>query len=362
MSVLERVQKVIPEGTAGSVVGVILIIVAGWLAYTILSAILRALDRRAAARAADDAARARSSAIIHLINSLILVGIIFGAGLAIMHQFRIEATAVRAVSAKVLGTVLVAWISFKIVQFAVAAALQKAEGAIREHEHRQRVKTLFLLARNVAKYVITFVTVITLLAIFKINVTPIIAGAGILGLAIGFGAQNLVRDVIAGFFIIAEGQYAVGDLVEIAGVFGCVEQVGLRMTRLRLPNGQLRFFPNGGIANANKYTEDSVSHLITVPVAEDQPEDAISVVRSILDDFEREFTVFVEPPEVAQDRLPTYARVVRITTHAIPGRHSFVEQKLPARLSAALERAGHPLPSGTDVSVALLYPLPRDTR
>jgi len=358
MSWLKPVRDLLPGGAVSIAFDLIVITVAAWLAYVVVGRIIDAVIRRASARAGREESRQRVLGIGRLIRNMLLAAVIFLAGLAAMRLEGLGGVITRAVSARILGTALVAWIAFRLVHFATAAAIEKTRTGLKEDEQRQRVTTLFLLARNVAKYVIIFVGAVTVLSALNIDVTPIIAGAGILGLAVGFGAQNLVRDVISGFFIVAEGQYSVGDLVELNGVFGRVEQVGLRMTRLRQPDGQLRFLPNGSIASANRYTEDMVAHVITLPIPQEAPEDPISLVRSVLDDFEREFTVFAEHPEVALDTLPTYARVVRITTRATPGRHSLVEQKLPLRLSAALERAGHPLPAGTDVSVAPLFPPP----
>jgi small conductance mechanosensitive channel len=183
--------------------------------------------------------------------------------------------------------------------------------------------------------------------------------AGILGLAIGFGSQNLVKDIVTGFFIIMEGQYAVGDSVEINGLFGRVEQVGLRITKIRDANGQLRFISNGSISRANNYTANYIAHTVNVPFPHEEPEDPAAAVQPILDDFEREFQVFVEAPAVGPvESLPSYARVLKLETRSIPGRQSILESKLPARLKAGLERAGHALPSGTEISVALRYPAP----
>jgi small conductance mechanosensitive channel len=173
-------------------------------------------------------------------------------------------------------------------------------------------------------------------------------------LAVGFGAQNLVRDMVSGFFIIMEGQYAVGDLVEINGALGRVEEVGLRITRIRDPNGELRFVPNGSITSANNYVQRHIAYVVTAPFARDATDDLPALVRGILEDFDREFAVFADPPEIGDaENLATYARVVRAEVHVVPGRQAIVEQKLPGRVAGALERAGRPLPQGTDVGLAL---------
>jgi len=98
--------------------------------------------------------------------------------------------------------------------------------------------------------------------------------------------------------------------------------------------------------------------VITVPVPPDESLEPIPLVQSVLDDFEREFRVFAEAPRLSVEHLPSYSRVVRVRADAIPGRQPALEQKLPARAAAALDRAGHKMPAGTEVTVSLLFPPP----
>jgi hypothetical protein len=98
--------------------------------------------------------------------------------------------------------------------------------------------------------------------------------------------------------------------------------------------------------------------VVTIPVPRQEPQDPIPVVRSILDDFDAEFRVFAAEPKLQTADLPSYARVVRARMRVVPGRHTLMEQKLPPRMTAALTRAGHPLPEGTEVGVSLRYPPP----
>ena len=259
---------------------------------------------------------------------------------------------------KILATIVIAWLVYLTIRRTIRAAASTAGARIEVEAQRQRALTLIVLLGSIVKYVIIFFAGIMVLRDLGVDPTPVLAGAGIVGLAVGFGAQNLVRDVVSGFFIIMEGQYAVGDLVEINNVLGRVEEVGLRITKIRDSVGLLRYFPNGGILAANTYTEEYVAYVITVPLPPEEPADPIPLVRSMLEDFEREFRAFVQPPVLEVDRLPSYARVVRVKARAIPGKHTIVEQKLPARLAAGLERAGHPMPAGAEVSISLRVPPP----
>jgi small conductance mechanosensitive channel len=255
----------------------------------------------------------------------------------------------------ILLTVILAWFAYWIIRRAALGGLRATGDRVQDPAHRQRMTTLVLLTLSITKYAIIFVAAVMIIQRqLNLNPYPVLLSAGVVGLAVGFGAQNLVRDMVSGFFIIMEGQYAVGDLVEINGALGRVEEVGLRVTRIRDPNGQIRFFPNGSITAANNYVQRYIPYVVTTPFARDAAGDLCALVRGILEDFGREFAVFLDPPEVGDiQELATYGRVVRAEVHVIPGRQAIVEQKLPSRVAGALERAGRALPQGADVGLAL---------
>jgi len=111
----------------------------------------------------------------------------------------------------------------------------------------RRVNTMRGLIKSLLRYTLYFVGAIMILSELNVNTSSILAGAGIIGLAVGFGAQNLVRDVVTGFFILFEDQFAVGDQVSIADVTGTVEDMGLRITKIRDAAGDLHIICNGEI-------------------------------------------------------------------------------------------------------------------
>src|SRR5437016_6778900 len=128
-----------------------------------------------------------------------------------------------------------------------------AHGAVRS----QQVRTVVGVVSSVGVFLIVFIAGMTLLKdVFLINIEPLLASAGIAGLAIGFGAQTLVKDVINGFFILLEDQYHLGDVVQIAGVKGTVEDMTLRRTALRDGDGSLHFIPNSEIKVVSDLTRD----------------------------------------------------------------------------------------------------------
>jgi small conductance mechanosensitive channel len=111
----------------------------------------------------------------------------------------------------------------------------------------RRIKTLRDVGKSLLRYVLYFVGAIMILSELNVDARSILAGAGIVGLAVGIGAQNLVKDVVAGFFILLEDQFAVGDRVSIAGITGTVEDMGLRVTKIREATGNLNIISNGEI-------------------------------------------------------------------------------------------------------------------
>jgi small-conductance mechanosensitive channel len=113
--------------------------------------------------------------------------------------------------------------------------------------HERRIKTLRGVIQNLLRYALYFVGAIMILSELNVDTRSILAGVGIIGLAAGIGAQNLVRDVVTGFFILFEDQFAVGDYVNIAGVTGTVEDMGLRVTKVREATGDLHIISNGEI-------------------------------------------------------------------------------------------------------------------
>ena len=134
-------------------------------------------------------------------------------------------------------------------------------------EWQRRAATITGLLESLVSVSIGFVAVLMLLRELQVDIIPILTGAGIAGLAIGFGAQNLVRDVISGFFLILEDQVRVGDLVKINGVTGLVEQINLRTTVLRDAEGAVQVFPNGTIGTLANLSKHYAYAVVDVRVA-----------------------------------------------------------------------------------------------
>jgi small-conductance mechanosensitive channel len=118
----------------------------------------------------------------------------------------------------------------------------------------RRTKTIGKLIGNVISYTVNFLSVLLILNQIGFKLTPLLAGAGVLGLAIGFGAQSLVKDIITGFFIIFEDQFAIGDVIQIRNYKGTVEEIGLRVTRIKSGTGEVYIIPNGSIQEVTNFS------------------------------------------------------------------------------------------------------------
>ncbi|SIT11605.1 small conductance mechanosensitive channel [Kroppenstedtia eburnea] len=162
----------------------------------------------------------------------------------------------------------------------------------------KRGATLGRLIKSTTRYAIYFIAAIAILEKLEIPVTSILAGAGIVGLAVGFGAQNLVKDVISGFFIIFEGQMEVGDYVQINGdVMGTVEEIGLRVTKIREFNQRLHYFSNGEIARVTNYNRDQMRPLVAVTVPFETDQELVQkTLNEVNEDLGRRLAPFVIEP------------------------------------------------------------------
>jgi len=212
----------------------------------------------------------------------------------------------------------------------------------------QRGRTVSQLLRSVARVVFMLLGVLLTLDVF-IDIGPLLAGAGILGLAVSFGAQSLVKDIIAGFFFLLEGQFAVGDIIEIAGKSGVVERMTLRMVVLRDLQGSVHMIPNGAITTVSNMTRTWSRAVVDVGVAYDTDLDhAISVFREEAGNMaaDPEWTDrFDGPPEVLGiEGLTDSAVTVRTLLRTRPGQQWSVQREFRRRIKGRLDREGIEIP------------------
>jgi small-conductance mechanosensitive channel len=210
--------------------------------------------------------------------------------------------------------------------------------------HAQQVRTVLGVIRSFGMFLIVFLTGMSVLKdAFDINIEPLLASAGIAGLAIGFGAQTLVKDVINGFFILVENQFEVGDTIRVAGVSGVVEEISMRSTTLRDSDGTLHLVPNGAIQIVSNLTRDwsQVSLHVGVDYGEDS-ERVMQLLQELAQEFgsDAEFKKdLVSAPMVPGiDRVRGHEVDYLMTVKVRPGSQHHISRELRRRIKACFEK------------------------
>ncbi|MFD0774897.1 mechanosensitive ion channel family protein [Streptomonospora algeriensis] len=231
--------------------------------------------------------------------------------------------------------------------------LGKANGSKNDRQE-QRVETISSVLRRAASVVILGTAVIMALGELGLDLGPILMGAGVLGLAIGFGAQSLVQDFLSGVFMLIEDQYGVGDVVDVGDAVGTVEEVSLRVIKIRDLNGGLWYVRNGEIVRVCNMNQDWARAVVEIPL------DARVDVAHAIEVIERSLDTFSELPGPADQLLepPTAAGVVGIANGAVvlrvmaktkPGEQWALDRELRGHLKGDLDQAGirlaHPMPA-----------------
>lgn len=203
----------------------------------------------------------------------------------------------------------------------------------------RRFVTVGELLKNVTSFVCNFVMILIILSEFNFKLGPLLAGAGVLGLAIGFGAQSLVKDVITGFFIIFEDQFAVGDVIKSGEYRGTVEMIGLRTSRVKGLNGETYIIPNGMITSVTNYSLSNSLAIVDLPVKNDQQvKDTITLIQSALTGImDRRPEVQRTPDVLGIQSLNTSEYVVRIVAECNPNARENVERQIFTDIKQAIE-------------------------
>lgn len=179
---------------------------------------------------------------------------------------------------RILVVIVLAAVLVRVTSAAAARAEHDLGAGTGLHalERRKRAQTIGSLVRRTLAFLIWTMAALIILRELDIDITPVLTGAGIVGLAVGFGAQTIVRDVISGFFLIVEDQVRVGDVAEVNGTGGLVEQINLRTIVLRDFEGTVHVFPNGEIKTLGNRTKDFSYYVIDVPVAFEDDTDVVT--------------------------------------------------------------------------------------
>ncbi|MGH9804484.1 MAG: mechanosensitive ion channel family protein [Candidatus Acidiferrales bacterium] len=216
-------------------------------------------------------------------------------------------------------------------------------------EREKRANTITRTLRMLTTAVVMSVAVLIVIRELGVDITPILTGAGIAGLAVGFGAQNLVRDIISGFFLIMENQVRVGDVAIINGKGGLVEALRLRTIQLRGLDGTVHVFPNGAISELSNLTKDFSYYVIDVGVAYKENVDRVmGVLRQIGEELQREPAYaerILAPLEIlGVDSFADSAVVIRIRIKTLPLQQWNVGRELRRRIKNTFDAQGIEIP------------------
>lgn len=254
---------------------------------------------------------------------------------------------------RVLVVLFATYLCVRLLDVALRAversAMRETDASLVDAEHRKRRETLLGIVRKAGMIAIWTIMGMLLLRQIGLDVAPLIAGAGIIGLALGFGAQELVRDVITGFFMLLENQVRVGDVAVVNGTGGLVEHIGLRTIVLRDQSGVVHVFQNGKVSTLSNMTKEWSAMVFDVGVAYKEDTDrVVGVMRDVAAELQQEDAFapkILEPLEVfGVDQLGESAVVIKARLKTKPIEQWAVGREYRRRLKKAFDAQGIEIP------------------
>lgn len=247
-----------------------------------------------------------------------------------------------------IGKIILLFIVYAIIKPIGNKMISKA---MKRMESQQKItqgrsKTLEKLLQNVFSYFLIFLFIVTVFGILHIPIGPLLAGAGIIGLAIGFGAQGLVSDIVTGFFILLERQVDVDDYITTAGFSGIVEEVGLRTTQVRGFDGTLHYLPNRNITAVSNHSRGNMRALVDIGISYDENiDEAMTVLQRVCDEMQGQDERIKDGPNViGVQSLGASDVVLRVICKTENMQQWAVERDLRKRLKVALDEANIEIP------------------
>jgi len=252
---------------------------------------------------------------------------------------------------RLLVILAIAFILMRIVGFFVNRMKRLADRQAGNAQRASEIRTLAAILRATAYSIIGFIVLLHVLAIFGIPLTPYLASAGVVGVGIGLGAQSLFKDIINGIFILVENQYNVGDTVKLASLTGTVEDLSLRLTTLRDPDGSLYFIPNSQIATVANYSRDfAVATLALAVDASADPNNVLAVLRAtalaVRNDPAFKDAAVSDPEVPGVDAISGRVVTYPVSIHVAIDHKDAILRELRRRILQAFEENAIPL--GTD--------------
>jgi small conductance mechanosensitive channel len=268
---------------------------------------------------------------------------------------------------RILLILLIAWLANRAVQRVIRRFVDQLErasvsrglgagdaaslalsGPLGERAHR-RAETIALVLRSLSKTAIWVIAALMIMSELNLNLGPLLAGAGIVGVAVGFGSQALVKDFLSGMFMLIEDQFGVGDVIDAGEASGVVEGISLRTTRLRDVEGVVWHIPNGEIRRVGNQSQDWSRALLDVQVAHGTDLDrAQAVIKRVADELWNESewsTVILAEPEVwGVEQLAAAGITIRLVVKTKPADQWKVQRTLRRRINDAFTAAGIQVP------------------
>jgi small conductance mechanosensitive channel len=256
----------------------------------------------------------------------------------------------------VLLNVVLIWIGIKLILHFGSIVIDKffqSQKQSRFGLNERKADTLGELLKSVLRYTLYIIGVLSILDAVGFQTRTLLVGAGLGGVAIGFGAQSLVKDIISGFFILFEDQFSVGEYVTIDDMSGIVEGVGLRITRIKGFSGDLYIIPNGHISKVINHSRDNVRALVDVVIAyEVNIDKALEALNRISEDMKKGNEDITEGPTVLGiQKLGDCGVTIRIIAKTLPMKQGGVEMELRKRIKDAFEKEKINIPYPTRVII-----------
>jgi len=254
----------------------------------------------------------------------------------------------------ILVMVVVSYLVYLFLKLAMPQIVEKSLKLRAKERHsklwfKNRSQTLSTILTSTIGILIALIAVFMILSEVGIDITPLLAGAGVAGIAIGFGAQSLIKDLLSGLFVLLEDQYNKGDVVKIAGIVGLVEEVNLRRTVLRDLDGIVHSVPNGEIITASNYTRDWARVNLDVPVAYGEDLDHVMAVinrvgKELAEDEYFSKLVHTAPQALRVNNFGDSGIDIKIMGETRPMMQWEVTGELRKRLKKAFDEAGIEIP------------------
>lgn len=266
---------------------------------------------------------------------------------------------------RIVATITIAvvarWLVIRIINRVIATMTSKSAARLAEsgtagrviavatglaHErYSQRMHTLGSLLRSLVTVAVFTIATLTVMALLGIPLGPLLASAGVGGVALGFGAQSLVRDFLSGVFMILEDQYGVGDVIDTGQVIGTVEDVSLRVTRLVDGNGVIWYVRNGEVVRIGNKSQGWATAVVDMPVSyTENAEEVIGVIRETVAGLESQTDwreqLLGDPSVVGVESVVGSTMTIRVVAKTAPGQEFAVQRQLRERIKSALDDAG----------------------